>query len=99
MRAMSFLRKYFVLLTLCGVTAYFCYHLLHGKRGLLSWNRLSQEFIRSQKELRTLEKEQKVLEHKINLLDTQLDMDLLDEQVRRFLDYAHPKETVIFLAP
>jgi len=92
-------RKYFFLAALGVVMTYFTYHLLYGNRGWQSWNRLSHELHQSQGELASLEHEQALLEHTINLLDTQLDMDLLDEQVRRFLDYGHGREVVLFLTP
>ncbi len=80
------------------LTGYFAYHALHGDRGILAWMRLSQELKTAQSELdRTLD-ERQALERRVALLsNSSLDPDLLDEQARAMLNFAHPDDLVIFL--
>ncbi len=62
---------------------------------MLAWDRLSDLLEKSEKELKLLEKERDTLERYVTLLGDPLDLDLLDSQVRSFLDYSDPREKIL----
>ncbi len=89
------LKKFLSILFLVGLFSYFLYHIIQGERGILAWDRLSGLLEKTEKELRFLEKERDTLERHVTLLGDPLDLDLLDSQVRSFLDYSHPREKIL----
>lgn len=83
-----------------SVIAYFAYHTVQGERGLLSYLRLSQEVRKADVALAELTARRERLENRVGLLDgTSLDLDMLEEQVRRTLNLAHPDDLILFLGP
>lgn len=79
---------------LCLIT-YFCYHSIKGDRGILAFVTLDKELIELRKELDLIKTERTYLEHKVNLLKpNSLDLDLLEEQIRKNLGYAKPNEVI-----
>jgi len=82
----------------CAV-AYFSYHAIQGDRGLVAWYRTAAEIDVARARLELSLAEQRKLEHDVALMRPEsLDRDMLDEQVRRVLNYAHADDIVI-LAP
>ena len=75
---------------------YLGYHTFHGERGLYA-------LVREQQELRTLKKElaettakREHLEARVTRLrDGSIDLDLLDEQMRRMLGVSRPGEVML----
>jgi cell division protein FtsB len=79
-----------------ALTAYFAYNLVIGERGLLAWQKLSQQLQAEQTRLAALQVEHRALERKVSELSPEhLDPDLLDERVRATLNLAAPNEVVI----
>jgi len=79
------------------VVSYFVYHGIHGDRGLIAWRNLGQRVATAGIELRQIQAERKILEHRVSLLRPQsLDPDMLDEWSRRILNFGHRDETIIF---
>ena len=79
------------------LAVYFSYHLVQGERGLIAYLQLKAQVTASQAELETLRAEKSRLARRVRLLrPDSLDPDLLDEQARRMLGFAHPDELVIF---
>ncbi len=77
---------------------YFTFHALHGERGIYAWIKelhsrdvLQQQLIQTRTEREQLEK--KVA----HLRDESLDLDLLDEQMRRMFGEIRPDEKVVIL--
>lgn len=67
--------------------------MLNGGRGILALFKLNGQIENLHKELDSIRAERLNLEHKANLLKSDsLDLDLLEEQVKRNLGYAKPKE-------
>jgi cell division protein FtsB len=74
---------------------YFVFHSFYGNRGIISYFTLSQKLQKSYSELESLRAERVELEHKVKLLRPEsLDQDMLDQEARRVLGIASPKEQV-----
>ena len=78
------------------VAFYFIYHALHGERGLFAYAREQRELAQLQSELKTTKATREKLELRVShLRDGSLDLDLLDEQMRRMLGVMKPGEVVV----
>lgn len=74
---------------------YFVYHSIYGNKGVLAYIKVSGQLEKAYNELRGQRAERVELEHNVELLRSEsLDRDMLDEQVRRVLGVASPKEQV-----
>ena len=83
-------------LAVCAV-AYFGYHAVEGRYGLLSWYRLSVQITALEDQAAMLEARREGLERRVALLKPDhLDPDLLDEEVRRTLGFVAEDEVIIF---
>jgi cell division protein FtsB len=92
--AMRVRRRGFVTPVLCAlVVGYFAYHVFHGEHGIAAWQNLEREAARLEAELEEVNREHAALERRVFLMRPQsLDADLLDQQVRAILGWAHPDE-------
>ena len=80
------------------VLAYFSYHTVQGERGLLAYARLSQEVDRAQVALDNLRATRTTIERRTSLLRSEsLDLDLLDERVRKTFNHLHPDDLMIMV--
>lgn len=92
------LKSVFFTIFIAILTCYFVYHTIYGDRGLIALAKLSNDVQIKQQELDSLTKERIKLENKINVFnDKNMDLDLLDQQVRKILGYADPEETVLII--
>ncbi len=82
----------FVLILLC---AYFCVSAVKGDRGLIRYVYLTSEVAEARAESEKYAQEKQYWDEKVELLSTNLDLDLLDEQVRTVLNMVGPNEFVI----
>ncbi len=79
------------------LAVYFSYHLVQGEHGLIAYLELRGQVAARLAELDVLQAEKSKFAHRVRLLrPDSLDPDLLDEQARRMLGFAHPDEFVIF---
>ena len=70
--------------------------MISGGRGMLAYLKLSSEISSVQSELELVRMERLDIEHSANLLKSEsLDLDLLEEQAKRILGYAKPREIVL----
>ena len=77
---------------------YLGFHALSGERGLLALFTESRKLETLQAELTEIKAKRAVLEHNIRLMSSSsLDLDMLDEQVRRVLGMTGKDEVVYFL--
>jgi cell division protein FtsB len=76
------------------VLLYFIFHAIAGNRGILAFFKTSQKMEKVATELDNLRAERIELEHRVNLLKSPLDKDMLDEQARKTLGVAGPNEKV-----
>lgn len=75
---------------------YLSYHALHGERGLSALFREQHERAQLETELKEKRAEREGLELKVShLRDDSLDLDLLDEQMRRMLGVMKQGEVVV----
>lgn len=88
-------RRTYAIVGLVLVTCYLVYQLFSGNRGFLTLFTLSEKSTVLEREIRSLEIQHKELEKKVQMLKPEsLNLDLLDEQVRRKLSYGKNGETV-----
>lgn len=79
-----------------AVTGYFLYHLVEGDRGLVAWVRLNQEMRVAQANLDRVDAARAALAHRVaDMRPDHVDPDLLNEEIRRTLNYVSPNEIVI----
>ncbi len=74
---------------------YFCYQAITGDHGLLAYISLNNRVHELSIAADRIHSERLELEHKVSLLKpSSLDLDMLEEQSRKLLGYAHKDETV-----
>ncbi|KEC55515.1 FtsB family cell division protein [Bartonella koehlerae] len=79
-----------------GVLSYFSYHIYHGEYGLYSRNEVNQYIAELEKELQKLEAKRMLIEKRISLLrNGHIEKDMLDEYVRKNLNFSKPNELTI----
>ncbi len=94
--------RYAVLLAVClALIAYFSYHAVEGDHGLHRRAALAKKIALLEAELAALKRERRRIERDVALMTTRArtDPDVLDEQARTLLNYAHPDEIVILRQP
>ncbi len=83
--------------TLMFIMFYLAFHAVSGERGLLALFRETRSLEVVKAQLADVKSQHQALERKVQLLsDSSLDLDLLDEQVRRVLGMANKNEIVYF---
>lgn len=83
-------------LAILAVT-YFCYHAIHGDRGLFAWVELKQQVVEAETVSQTVKAERERWEHRVALLGPhQLDLDMLEERARVMLNVGYSQDEVIF---
>lgn len=83
------------LLLVCALF-YFSYHTMHGERGLYALFREKHEQITLQKELAETRTQREKMELRVShMRDGSLDLDLLDEQMRRMMGVMKKGEIVV----
>jgi cell division protein FtsB len=81
-----------------ATVVYFGYHAVQGQHGLFARGELVDQIADAEATLAKVKAEREELEHRTALLDpAHVDLDMLDEQSRRMLNYAAPNEIVLFL--
>ncbi len=92
------LRPAIVPLFCAALVVYFGYHAIHGQRGILARTEIVTALEQAETELARLRAERSELERRAALLDPEhVDLDMLDEQVRRMLNFAAADEVVLML--
>ena len=79
-----------------SIIGYFIYHSIQGDRGILAWVQLQERLAQALSQLTETVIERNSLEEIVqDLRPESINGDLLDQQVRLTLGYAHPDEIVI----
>jgi cell division protein FtsB len=92
-------RGHWLVLPLALLLAWFVYHAIHGRRGLVAWMDLRREVAAARAELEGLEAKRTALEARVRALEPSgVDADLLEGELRR-LGYVEPDELVILVDP
>ncbi|NDF11965.1 MAG: septum formation initiator family protein [Proteobacteria bacterium] len=76
---------------------YFSYHAVSGHNGLLTLFQLHQQLDQAYAELDKVQTNKMELEHRVGMLSETIDLDLLDEQSRRMLNYSKPNEKMYLI--
>lgn len=85
-----------MLLVCAALTAYFAYHIVHGRHGLEARNRLMERSSLLEFEIRSLEAVRSKLVRDVALLKPELpDADLVEEIARETLGYVHPGDMLL----
>lgn len=72
------------------------YHFVEGERGIKAWWSVDQQIEEAERERDTVLAERERLEARVRLLrEDSLNSDMLDERVRRILNYGREGELVI----
>lgn len=80
------------------LVAYFGYHLLEGRRGLLAWQHLDSQLARVQGRMSDLQKEEDILSNRIRLLKSEsICTDMLTERAKEVLGYVPNHEVVVMI--
>lgn len=83
-----------------GLVGYFVYHTVQGDRGVIAMLSLQNEVAEAEATLSVLRTERQFVEARVDALsDTSLDLDLLEEQARRILNYSRPDEMILLPDP
>ena len=87
--------KFFCLFLLL---VYFIYHIFNGKYGIYSYINLKQQLQEKKTKLYEINNKNKVVKSKINnLKNDNLDVDLLEEELKSKLNFSFDKEIIIKL--
>jgi cell division protein FtsB len=79
---------------------YFGVNAVNGNRGLKAKQDIDRQIAELSAELDRLHADRQEWERRVALLKSnRLDPDMLDERARALLDYAHPNELTLMLAP
>lgn len=79
------------------VTFYLGFHAVSGERGVFALFKENRKLETLKTQLAQVRSERDAMDHKVRLLsDSSLDLDMLDEQVRRVLGMADKSEIVYF---
>ncbi len=93
--------RYAILLAVClALTGYFSYHAVRGDHGLHKRAALQAEIGLLEAELKALKDRRLRLEHDVALMTGRVaeQTDLLDEQARALLNFAHPGDIIVIRA-
>ncbi len=77
---------------------YFTYHMISGRNGLITMLKLESQLENASGRLDETELEKMGLEHRVGMMSSSIDLDLLDEQARKLLNYSKPGE-IMFVVP
>lgn len=91
-----YVRRFMRPIALVCVMFYIGFHTFHGERGLYALFREQQELHTLKKELAETKGKREHLEARVTRLrDGSIDLDLLDEQMRRMLGVSKPGEVML----
>lgn len=90
----TFIKPTFVVLLL----AYFIFHTFNGNHGVYAYLKERHKQSVQEEELAKLHSQHRELSHRVQHIGGEsLDVDLLDEEVRKTLGYAKPSEVILLL--
>lgn len=89
-------RQSLVLLFCLGLTAYFVYHAIHGRHGLMAREKLLERSSILEFETRSLEAVRDRLKRDVGLLSPELPHpDIVEELAREMLGFVHPADRIM----
>ena len=89
-------KRYMVQSIVMCLVLYFLYHLIQGGRGIMTLRSLETSLEKSTAELSLLKQEHDKLSHRVDLMKPGVVCpDLLEEQAKSVLGYAHSNEKIV----
>jgi cell division protein FtsB len=75
---------------------YFVYHSIQGQHGILAWRQLDIHITKAEATFANLQAKQAELEQSVIMLrPATLDLDMVEEQSRRLLNFTHQDDVVV----
>ena len=75
---------------------YFVYHSIQGQHGILAWRQLDIHITKAEVTFANLQAKQAELEQSVIMLrPATLDLDMVEEQSRRLLNFTHQDDVVV----
>ena len=75
---------------------YFVYHSIQGQHGILAWRQLDIHITKAEATFANLKAKQAELEQSVIMLrPATLDLDMVEEQSRRLLNFTHQDDVVV----
>ncbi|HWV40138.1 FtsB family cell division protein [Pseudorhodoplanes sp.] len=97
-RLRGFLTALALYLVAGALIGYFGMHAFSGQRGLRAKHEIEQQMVELTAELERLKAERAQWDRKVALLRSEtIDPDMLDEQARLLLNFAHPNDVVMMV--
>jgi cell division protein FtsB len=97
-RARGILTALGLYMVAAALIGYFGFHAFNGQRGLHARHLIDQQMVELTAELERLKAERNLWERKVALLrPDRIDPDMLDEQARLLLNFAHPNDVVMMV--
>ncbi len=97
-RLRGFLTALGLYVVAAALIGYFGVHAFSGQRGLRAKHEIDQQMVELTAELGRLKAERNLWERKLALLRSdKIDPDMLDEQARLLLNFAHPNDVVMMV--
>ena len=79
--------------------AYFVYHSIQGQHGILAWRQLDIHITKAEITFANLQAKQAELEQSVIMLRPgTLDLDMVEEQSRRMLNFTHQDDVVVIFS-
>ena len=78
---------------------YFVYHSIQGQHGILAWRQLDIHITKAEATVSSLQEKQAKLEQRVIMLRPgTLDLDMVEEQSRRMLNFTHQDDVVVIFS-
>ena len=78
---------------------YFVYHSIQGQHGILAWRQLDIHITKAEATFSNLQEKQAELEQRVVMLRPgTLDLDMVEEQSRRMLNFTHQDDVVVIFS-
>jgi len=78
---------------------YFVYHSIQGQHGVLAWRQLDIQITKAEVTFANLQAKQSELEQSVIMLRPgTLDLDMVEEQSRRMLNFTHQDDVVVIFS-
>tara|TARA_B100001093_G_scaffold461801_1_gene476530 strand:+ start:429 stop:743 length:315 start_codon:yes stop_codon:yes gene_type:complete len=78
---------------------YFVYHSIQGQHGILAWRQLDIHITKAEVTFANLRAKQAALEQSVTMLRPgTLDLDMVEEQSRRMLNFTHQDDVVVIFS-
>ncbi|MGP1275084.1 MAG: FtsB family cell division protein [Caulobacterales bacterium] len=99
---MNALKRFILMGLMVGVLGYVAHHAFYSDRGFVQQATVAARIAQAEAELEAVRAERLRLEDRVARLSPssgELDLDYVEERAREVLNFAHPHEIIVRLAP